>query len=229
MQGVQRRAAALGPGWPLPDETGDEAIRARPYPPQGRSGAMKAEVGHERVQREMGRRGVTMTLLWDEYAGRAVLAGRTPCMHSSFCRRHQRWVDANPEVAMRIEWRPGEWCQVDWCGDTMRVRDPDTGERAWVEGAALIVGRQAIAALRDRTFMSPPELSQALRERVDEIDARALQRGAAGTRSSRARGGRACSPCRRRRTSFRPARQSPSSPTATSASTDAATLSRSRA
>ena len=268
VQEVQRKAAALRIGWPLPDEMGDEALRARLYPPQDRSDATKAEIDHEWVQREMGRRGVTMTLLWNEYAERAVLAGRTPYMYSSFCHRHQRWVDANPEVAMHIEWRPGEWCQVDWCGDTMRVCDPDTGEllkayvfvadlpfsayiyaeafyrmdeRAWVEGhvhafadfggstplvapdnlktgvtrntidrlivneqyrrmlehygcaavptrvrrprdkggvegAVLIVERQAIAALRDRTFMSLPELNQALWERVDEINSRPFQK-----------------------------------------------------
>ena len=46
-------------------------------------------------------------------------------MYSSFCHRHQRWVDANPECAMHVEWVPGEWTQVDWAGDTMRVSDPD--------------------------------------------------------------------------------------------------------
>ena len=114
VQEVQRKAAAMRPLWPLPDEMGDEAIRARLYPPQDRSDAGKAEIDHEWVQREMGRRGVTMTLLWNEYAERAVLAGLKPYMYSSFCHRHQRWADANPELAMHVEWVPGEWTQVDW-------------------------------------------------------------------------------------------------------------------
>ena len=270
VQEVQRKAAALRLGWPLPEEMGDEAIRSRLYPPQDRSDPAKAEIDHEWVQREMGRRGVTMTLLWNEYAERAVLAGKTPYMYSSFCHRHQRWVDANPEIAMHIEWRPGEWTQADWCGDTMRVCDPDArgplkvyvlvislpfsayihaegfyrmDERAWVEGhvrafadfggttpliapdnlktgvvkntidqlivneqyrrmlehygcaavptrvrkprdkggvegAVLIVEREAIAALRDRTFLSLAELNRALRERVGAINARPFQRRA---------------------------------------------------
>lgn len=268
VQEVQRKAATRRLEWPLSDEMGDEAIRARLYPPQDRSDASKAEIDHEWVQREMGRRGVTMTLLWSEYAERAVAAGRTPYMYSSFCHRHQRWVDANPECAMHVEWVPGEWTQVDWAGDTMRVSDPDASspprahvfvaclpfsahvyaegfyrmdERAWVEGhvrafadfggstpliapdnlktgvvrntidklivneqyrrmleyyssaavptrvrrprdkggvegAVLIVEREAIAALRDRTFFSLAEPDQALRERVDAINARPFQR-----------------------------------------------------
>lgn len=78
VQEVQRKAATRRLEWPLSDEMGDEAIRARLYPPQDRSDANKAEIDHEWVQREMGRRGAAMTLLWSEYAERAVAAGRTP-------------------------------------------------------------------------------------------------------------------------------------------------------
>ena len=268
VQEIQRRAEALGIGWPLPEEMGDQALRAKLYPPQDRSDATKAAIDHQWIQKEMGRRGVTMTLLWNEYAEHAVLAGESPYMYSAFCHRHQKWVDANPELAMHIEWMPGEWTQVDWCGDTMGVCDPDTGEllkvyvfvadlpfsayvyaegfyrmdeQAWleghihafssfggttpliapdnlktgvikntidqlivneqyrrmlehygcaavptrvrkprdkggVEGAVLIVERQAIAALRDRTFFSLQELNQALWERVDAINARPFQK-----------------------------------------------------
>ena len=125
VQEVQRKAATRRLEWPLSDEMGDEAIRARLCPPQDRSDASKAEIDHEWARREMGRRGAATTLLWSEYAERAVAAGRTPYMYSSFCHRHQRWVDANPECAMHVEWVPGEWTQVDWAGDTMRVSDPD--------------------------------------------------------------------------------------------------------
>ena len=270
VQEVQKRARAAGLAWPLSEDFTDEAIRARIYPPQDRSDRTKAEIDHEWVQREMGKRGVTMSLLWNEYMERAVLAGKMPYMYSAFCRRHRTWADSNPEIAMHIEWRPGEWTQVDWAGDPMEVLDPDTGEllRVWVfvadlpfsayiyaegfykmneqawidghvhafasfggttpliapdnlktgvlkntiddlivneqyrrmleyygcaavptrvrkprdkgsvEGSVLVVEREAIAALRDRTFMSLGELNGALRERIRAINARPFQKRA---------------------------------------------------
>jgi hypothetical protein len=80
-----------------------------------------------------------MTLLWNEYADAAISQGRQPYMYSAFCRRHRRRAEANPEATMHIEWRAGEWAQADWCGDTMRVLDLDTGElpKAWVFVASL--------------------------------------------------------------------------------------------
>lgn len=189
-------------------------------------------------------------------------------MYSAFCHRHRKWAEGNPEATMHIEWKAGEWTQVDWCGDTMRVLDLDTGEllkvwvfvaslpfsayiyaegfyrmdeQAWVmghvrafgsfggttpliapdnlkagiikntvdelvvneqyrrmleyygaaavptrvrrprdkgsvEGAVLIVERQAIAPLRNRTFTSLAELNRALRQKVAEINGRAFQK-----------------------------------------------------
>ena len=268
VQDVLRAARKVGLEWPLPEDMDDSAIRSRIYPPRDRSDASKAEIDHAWVQRELSRPGVTMALLWNEYADAAVSQGRQPYMYSAFCHRHRKWAEASPEATMHIRWRPGEWTQVDWAGDTMRVLDLDTGEllkvwvfvaslpfsafmyaegfyrmdeRAWVtghvrafnsfggttpliapdnlktgvtrntvnelmvneqyrrmlehygmaavptrvrkprdkggvEGAVLIVERQAIAALRDRTFTSLDELNRALRQRVAEINRRPFQR-----------------------------------------------------
>lgn len=95
----------------------------------------------------MMRRGVTMSLLWDEYARSAADAGPGPYMYSAFCDRHRRWREANPEVTMHMAWKPGEWTQVDWVGDTMSVADPDAGRprRACVFVGALPSGEHAYA------------------------------------------------------------------------------------
>ncbi len=63
----------------------------------------------------MRRPGVTMTLLWNEYVDAAISQGKKPYMYSAFCHRHRKWADASPEATMHIEWRAGEWTQVDWC------------------------------------------------------------------------------------------------------------------
>ena len=64
---VADRAKARGLEWPLPEEMNDAAIRAVIYPGEPRADASKAEIDHERVDREMGRPGVTLMVLWSEY------------------------------------------------------------------------------------------------------------------------------------------------------------------
>ena len=133
VQDVLRAARKVGLEWPLPEDMDDSAIRSRIYPPRDRSDASKAEIDHAWVQRELSRPGVTMTLLWNEYADAAVSQGRQPYMYSAFCHRHRKWAEASPEATMHIRWRPGEWTQVDWAGDTMRVLDLDTGELSYAD------------------------------------------------------------------------------------------------
>lgn len=50
---VVDRAKARGLEWPLPEEMNDAAIRAVIYPREPKSDASKAEIDHERVDREM--------------------------------------------------------------------------------------------------------------------------------------------------------------------------------
>ena len=127
VKNVVDRAKAAGLEWPLPEEMGDAAIRATLYPPKTASDSLKAEIDHEHVAAEMGRPGVTMTVLWGEYCERALASGREPYMYSAFCQKHREWAAAN-KVAMHIERKPAQEMQVDYVGDTMEVLDIDTGE-----------------------------------------------------------------------------------------------------
>lgn len=124
---VADRAKACGLEWPLPEDMNDAAIRAAIYPKKPRADASKAGIDHERVSTEMGRPGVTMSLLWSEYCERALALGKEPYMYSAFCQKHREWAAANKAV-MRIERKPAQEMQVDYVGDTMEVLDPDTGE-----------------------------------------------------------------------------------------------------
>lgn len=124
---VADRARTCGLEWPLPEEMNDAAIRAAIYPKKPRVDASKAAIDHERVSAEMGRPGVTMSVLWSEYCERALASGKEPYMYSAFCQKHREWAAAN-KVVMRIERKPAQEMQVDYVGDTMEVLDPDTGE-----------------------------------------------------------------------------------------------------
>ena len=124
---VVDRAKARGLEWPLPEEMNDAAIRAVIYPREPKSDASRAEIDHERVDREMERPGITLMVLWSEYCDAALASGKEPYMYSAFCQRHRKWAMAN-KVAMHIERKPAQEMQVDYVGDTMGVLDLNTGE-----------------------------------------------------------------------------------------------------
>lgn len=126
VQEVEKRARLANLEWPLPEEMDDIAIRARLYPTV-ESRSSKFPIDHERVDAELMRRGVTLTLCWNEYCEGAVAAGGEPYQYSAFCQQHRKWAQAR-SVTMRIGAKCGERIEVDWAGDPMEYADPDTGE-----------------------------------------------------------------------------------------------------
>ena len=65
---VLRAARAHQLSWPLPEEMDDAAIRLAIYPEASRKAQDKADIDHERISAELCRRGMTMSLLWNEYS-----------------------------------------------------------------------------------------------------------------------------------------------------------------
>ena len=63
-----RRAEACGLSWPLPASLDDEALERRLFPPLPPSGVLRPEPDWPTVHRELKRKGMTLQLLWDEYA-----------------------------------------------------------------------------------------------------------------------------------------------------------------
>jgi transposase len=87
------------------------------------------------VYRELRRKGVTLTLLWQEY--KAVYPDGY--QFTQFCEHYKRWLGTQ-ELVMRQHHRAGEKLFIDYAGQTMPVVDPKTGEsrtrkcsrRTWV-------------------------------------------------------------------------------------------------
>ena len=126
VRAVEKHARKVGLEWPLPEEPGDAAIRGRPCPKR-ESHSGKFPIDHEKVDSELMRRGVTLTLCRDERCEEAVSSGREPYQYSAFCQWHRKWAEAN-SLVMRVGCRCGEKIEVDWAGDPMEYYDPDTGE-----------------------------------------------------------------------------------------------------
>lgn len=124
---VLRVSKARGVSWPLPEEMDNAAIRAVIYPKRSRKAKDKAVIDFEKISSELNKRGMTMSLLWNEYCDGAIAEGKEPYMYSAFCKEYRAWAQTH-DVRMHIKHKPGETIQVDWVGDTAEVIDPDTGE-----------------------------------------------------------------------------------------------------
>ena len=118
-----RRAKETGIGWPLPEGMTESALEARLFPPLPPSTVARPEPAWPDIHRELGRKGVTLELLWQEY--------REQCpggyQYSAFCQHYRAYAQALP-VTLRQSHAPGERLFVDYSGQTVPVIDPGSGE-----------------------------------------------------------------------------------------------------
>lgn len=76
------------------------------------------------VHQELQKKGVTRQLLWEEYRARFPEDGLA---YSQFCERYQAYR-RHLDLSLRQVHRAGEKLFVDYCGQTVPVSDPATGE-----------------------------------------------------------------------------------------------------
>jgi transposase len=120
----ERRFAAAGLSWPLPDALSDRELERRLFPPPPAVPADARVVPDWAVvHQELRRPGVTLMLLWEEYRA----AHPEGFGYSWFCKRYEAWSGAL-DVVMRQTHRAGEKLFVDYAGQTVEVVDPASGE-----------------------------------------------------------------------------------------------------
>ena len=113
-----KRLASAGLSWPLPAEMTDSALETALF------GAAGTKQGHRRhaepdraeIHRELKRKHVTLTMLWDEYIERCPEGYR----YSRFCELYRSWA-ARLSVTMRQAHVGGDKLFVDYAGDTVPV------------------------------------------------------------------------------------------------------------
>ncbi len=121
--------------WPLPDELDDQALEAALYVTEPRADVEPPppEPDWAEVHRELGHKGVTLALLWEEYRK---VHGAASYGYSWFCQNYRQWAE-RIKVVMRQPHKFGEKAFVDYAGHTVPVIDPITGE---VRDAQVFVG-----------------------------------------------------------------------------------------
>jgi transposase len=119
------RAEHAGLAWPLPEGMLERDLGRLLFPTQAATGQRRfAEPDFPEVCQELKRKGVTKLLLWQEYRQCHPDDGYS---YAQFCHRYRIWLGCQ-QRSMRQIHRAGEKLFVDYCGPTMTIVNPDTGE-----------------------------------------------------------------------------------------------------
>ena len=119
------RAEHAGIGWPIPDDLNERDLGRLLFPTQPVSGQRRfTEPDFPTIHQELKHKGVTKHLLWQEYRQCHPDDGYS---YAQFCHRYRLWAGCQ-QRSMRQVHRAGEKLFVDYCGPTMAIVNPDTGE-----------------------------------------------------------------------------------------------------
>lgn len=120
------RATRAGVGWPLPEGMSEAELEAalRPAPARTVPTVPAGVPDWAAIQQELKRKGMTLQLLWEEYRDSHDVGALS---YSHFCRLYRAWAHQS-KLSMRQRHRAGEKLFVDYCGPTVAVVNPDTGE-----------------------------------------------------------------------------------------------------
>ena len=118
------RAEQAGLNWPLPEEMSDDEIYRRLFPDKPREiDAARPIPKWEEIHRELAKRGVTLTLLWQEYREKYP----DGYGYTQFREHYQRWNKSRTN-SMRLPRKAGEEMEVDYTGMTVPITNPESGE-----------------------------------------------------------------------------------------------------
>ena len=120
-----QRAAHVGLSWETAVTLEESVIEARLLPPRVPSPGPRVLPDWAVVHRELRRKGVTLQLLWEEYA--EAHAGAATYRYTQFCHLYQGYA-AGLKRSMRQTHRAGEKVFIDYAGQTVPVIDRVTGE-----------------------------------------------------------------------------------------------------
>ena len=116
-------ARAAGVDWALAQTLSDEELEARLYRPALPRSSHQLAPDFALVHQELKRAGVTLQLLWEEYAQGNDLAYK----YTSFCVKYREWA-LGLKRSMRQIHVAGEKLFVDYAGQTVPIVDPTSGE-----------------------------------------------------------------------------------------------------
>jgi transposase len=120
---ICKRAESLGITWPLPDGLTQEQLEVLLYSQPSDDSFRFIPPDFTYIHQELKRKGVTLQLLWEEYAQNHP---DNAYQYSRFCDLY-RDGRASTKLVMRQQHKAGEKMFVDYAGQTVPIHDPSTG------------------------------------------------------------------------------------------------------
>ena len=138
VKSVLEKAKAQGISWPLEDDVTNAMLDELLSGKEQKGNSPYAEPDFAYIHKELSKKGVTLTLLWQEYCDNCRANGQQPYMSTQFGDKYRRWARVT-KATMRITHKPGDAMQVDWAGETIPYYDAATGDeyKAYLFVAAL--------------------------------------------------------------------------------------------
>jgi len=125
--GVLNAAAQAGIMWEDVKELTDRDVKRLLYPSDDREQPQYKMPDFDQIHKELGRSGVTLSLLWVEYCEECRNSGLIPYQSTQFYKYYADYAKKH-KATMRIDRKPGDLVEVDWAGQTTRIIDNVTGE-----------------------------------------------------------------------------------------------------
>lgn len=120
-----KRAEEAGLDWPLPPDIDERTLGRLLFPSAGaKAHSGFVDLDYLSIYQELKSPIVTKQLLWQEYRERNPDAGYS---YAQFCHRYKTWLGTQ-KLSMRQQHKAGEKLFIDYCGPTIPVVNPDTGE-----------------------------------------------------------------------------------------------------
>ena len=119
-----RLASTAGLTWPIPEALDDSGLEKLLFRQAVAREPTFAEPDYAVVHQELKKKGVTLTLLWEEYL-QAV--GDRGFQYTAFCTRYRDWA-GKLKCSMRQVHRAGEKLFCDYAGPTVPIIDAHSGE-----------------------------------------------------------------------------------------------------
>ena len=118
-----RLAQENGISWPLTPGLDEAKLEALLFPVKAKHQRF-AQPDYFEVHQELKTKGVTLQLLWEEYAA---VHGVQAYQYSQYCHHYRIWR-GKQKRSMRQHHRAGEKLFIDYCGPTVDVIDSRSGE-----------------------------------------------------------------------------------------------------
>jgi transposase len=122
------RAENVTLSWPLPPEMDDDALENLLYPNEEKDNRENESLPNfQYIHQELPRKGVTLKLLWQEYAS----SNPDGLRYSRFCDRYRNWAKTCNLWMPQVH-KAGEKTFVDYAGQTMTVYESSGSSEAQI-------------------------------------------------------------------------------------------------